>query len=293
MNPGSLIWYTSDMRKPYLILFGASALLATASPAARDADSDPTTYTVPPFETYQVILDKLPFGNGPAGGYDSPEAAAAAQAAAVTEQQLAADKQAIAKNIKLTCINATPNGRLAVGFTTTEDKSEVNYYLLTGETQDGWTVLSANYVDEIATLKKDDLTLSFKLGKGLVDTPTNAFSGSVTAAAEVSRAATPAAPVPAALPASARRFPPGLRQAMTGPGPAALSPPPAGLSYRERRHDQLLRDDAARRDAELKRQEELRSAVKAAAAEVLAAEKKRQAEEAEQNAPEPPPDDAQ
>jgi hypothetical protein len=71
----------------------------------------------------------------------------------------------------MSCVNITPEGKTAIGFTDLSDKTPVNYYLLVGTTGGVWSVLAADYDEEWAQLKKDDITITLKLGKGLIDAP--------------------------------------------------------------------------------------------------------------------------
>jgi hypothetical protein len=141
------------------------------------------------FSHYQPILDRMPFGQLPANfGQAVPD-----PVQAQTESQVQAEKEKLAKQVNMSCVNVTPSGKVAIGFTDLSDKAPVNYYLLVGSSGGGWTVLDANYDEEWAQIKKDDITITLKLGQGLVDTPP---AHAVTAAAT-----TPVAAVPAAAPA--------------------------------------------------------------------------------------------
>ena len=126
------------------------------------------SYAPPPFGHYQPILDRMPFGSLPTNFGQVPVDPAAAQTAA----QLQAEQQKLAKQINMSAVNITPEGKTAIGFTDLSAKPPVNYYLLVGTSADGWQVISADYDDEVATLEKDGVSITLQLGKGLVDPST-------------------------------------------------------------------------------------------------------------------------
>ncbi len=95
------------------------------------------------FTRYQVILDRLPFGS---------EAVPAAAGAAAVDAQPAAP--AITKTLKMCAITRHDRtGALQVGLVDTATKK--NYFIAVGETEDGITVVEADYEAEKALLSKD------------------------------------------------------------------------------------------------------------------------------------------
>ena len=137
--------------------------------------ADDSPYRLPPFEHYQPILDRMPFGAMPAVAPPvSPEQAAAA----VTEAEAAAEQQALAKQVTVSAVNITPKGHTTVGFTDRSVNPPSNYYLRVGESADGWTVKDADFDDEIATLEKDGVAITLKLGEGLARHPPGLLSAS-------------------------------------------------------------------------------------------------------------------
>ena len=165
----------------------------------RPAGAVTTPYEPAPFSDYQPILERMPFGAPP------PASAPAADAAAQpTDAQTQAEQQKLAKQVNMSCINVTPDGGTAIGFTDLESKPPVNYYLLVGATAGDWTVVKADYDEEWAQIEKAGVTITLKLGKGLIDAPpasaatqTNAVAGALTTAAA---AATSDVPPPLAPP---------------------------------------------------------------------------------------------
>lgn len=166
----------------------------------------------PPFGHYQPILDRMPFGALPANFGQVAVDPAAAQTAA----QVQAEQQKLAKQVNMSAVNITPEGKTAIGFTDLSAKPPLNYYLLVGASADGWNVISADYDEEIATLEKDGVTITLKLGKGLVD-PASAPTGAPAKAP----ALVPSAP--AALATAAPQAPAGVPGLMHRPGVGTLA----------------------------------------------------------------------
>jgi len=171
-----------------LALGALAPLAAAATASAPEARS---------FEHYRPILDRMPFGAPP------PPVAAAAAAPAATDAQTQAEQQKLAKQINMSCINVTPGGRTAIGFTDLGEKPPQNYYLLVGEESGGWKVLNADYDEEWAQIEKDGVTITLKLGKGLIDAPPT------PAAKNAAVAAAPGAVAPDPSPTRSE-LPPGL-----------------------------------------------------------------------------------
>jgi hypothetical protein len=161
-----------------------------------------------PYERYQTIVDRKPFGPEPTN-FD-PEAApgsAAANAAEatgeITEAQRTVEEQQLASNVRVSMINVTPSGAVAVGFTDSSVNPAENYYLTVGRSQNGWTVKSADPATESVTLGKGGVDVTVKLGetsggKGK-DARTNRANRPMTLQA---RGETPAAPTPEAAAAA-------------------------------------------------------------------------------------------
>ena len=185
------MWYSITMRVSKHIRFGRRAGYAGLSVffwlvcLAGLARATSEVYSPPPFGHYQPILDRMPFGALPPN-FNATQADAAELK---SEAQEKAEQQKLAKQVNMSAVNVTPDGRTAIGFTDLSQKPPVNYYLLVGSEADGWKVLSADYDAETATIEKEGVAVTLQLGKGLVD---------------------PAAPAPAAAaaqPALARNRP--------------------------------------------------------------------------------------
>ena len=143
----------------------AETVSETAEPAPA-ASSRSKIMTVPPFSRYEIIISRKPFGT-------PPPVAAKPAAVDPAEAKQAQEEQKLARQINMVAVNKTPSGKTAVGFIDKSSKPERNYYINVGETVNGFTVVEASYEDETATLSKDDITITLKLGQGLVksDTP--------------------------------------------------------------------------------------------------------------------------
>ncbi|MBR6588403.1 MAG: hypothetical protein IKK82_13405 [Kiritimatiellae bacterium] len=124
-----------------------------------------------PFERYQTVIDRKPFGPEPVNfDPDAAPGSAAANAAAaaegeMTEEQRTAEEQQLAASVRVSMINITPVGDVAVGFTDTSANPVENYYLKVGRSQNGWTVKSADPATESVTLEKGGVDVTVKLGE--------------------------------------------------------------------------------------------------------------------------------
>jgi hypothetical protein len=95
------------------------------------------------FNRYQVILDRMPFG---------AEVVAGAGGAGAAEVQAAAAE--VVKTLKMCAITRQAlTGALQVGLVDTATKK--NYFIAVGETEDGITVVEADYDDEKALLRRE------------------------------------------------------------------------------------------------------------------------------------------
>ena len=121
-----------------------------------------------PFGRYQTVIDRKPFGPEPVNF--NPEAApgsaaSGAGAGEMTEEQRTAEEQQLAASVRVSMINVTPAGDVAVGFTDSSANPAENYYLIVGRSQNGWTVKSADPAVASATLAKGGVEVTVKLGE--------------------------------------------------------------------------------------------------------------------------------
>ena len=112
-------------------------------------------------ETYQAIIDAKPFG-------DMAETTETDTATLVEQQK---QKEEIAQKFRMCGITDMPDGSRKIAFLDETSGSMTSYLLGEGETQNGFTLITADYDREYATLSKDGLTFTLGLGKGLIDAP--------------------------------------------------------------------------------------------------------------------------
>jgi hypothetical protein len=137
---------------------------------------------VPPpdsFAPYQVIIDRAIFGKPP----PAKVAPAPAPVPDLTQKQA----EALAKKITLCAVNRTPSDNTAVGLIDNDAKPPRNLYLNVGDTVDGYTILAADCDAETATIEKDGVVISLKLGKGLIVTAAAPAAAGVALAAASGR----------------------------------------------------------------------------------------------------------
>ncbi len=266
----------------------AAACLIGACAAAGAATTE--TPSPPPFGHYQPILDRMPFGALPPNFGQAVDAAAAQ-----TTAQAQAEQQKLAKQVNMSAVNITPDGQTAIGFTDLSAKPPVNHYLLVGASADGWTVVSADYDDEIATLEKEGVTITLQLGKGLIDPA--ALTPKTAGPALPPSAASPAAPArPSAVPPPllSRRSAPSalpLRSAAALTTPAGNAPAEGAgdevRSYKERLIERKTQQTEAEKAAARQQQEQLLKLAREAAQKEIARQTQEAAQAAAENAEEP------
>lgn len=203
------------------------------------------------FEPYQIIIDREIFGRRAAPVVTAPPAAA------IIEQRQA---ELLAKRLTMCAVNRTPSGNIAVGFIDNEAKPPRNIYLNVGESADGYRIVAADYDAETATIEKENVTITLKLGQGLIAVP------SVPG---------PASRPPRLTPPAAGVRPPTSPRAAAAPrrlGMSSPTPVAAPTSYREGRQARDS-EEQKRREAE---EQQARESFEALAREVAAAEVRRQ-----------------
>ncbi len=222
-------------------------------PEAEDAKvSHPGNPSIPPYSHYAVILERRPFG---AAG-DAMPAAPASTAPTEEEAAMAQQEQAMSKQIDLVAVNVTPRGDTAVGLVEKNGKAPHNYYLKVGESGGGYTVVEADIKEETATIEKDGVTITLKLGKGMLPKEQGTNAPTATASAPAVSKPQPTIQQP---PSSLR---PGLVRGGTRHPHAGESD--KGKSYLELRRERLAAK-AAERKAQAEEAARIREeAVKAA-----------------------------
>ena len=118
-----------------------------------------------PFERYQSIIDRQPFGALPAGFDPMRNPDEVQKGAAGPEVELSKEQEDLLKNVQFSVINIEEDGSVMVGFTDkTDAKMPQHYYVAVGETRDGWFVKEADPVKETMTVVKDGIEIPLELG---------------------------------------------------------------------------------------------------------------------------------
>lgn len=170
------------MKKPFpiVILILLLAPLASATLASKD--------------TYQSIIDAKPFGDmAEHVNTDTVQAA---------EQQK--QREEIAQKFRMCGVTDLPDGSRKIAFLDETSGTMASYLLGEGETQNGFTLLEADYDREYATLRKDGVTFTLGLGKGLIDPPKETDAVNAAPAPMLMKAPAPAVNAAAAKPAKAK-----------------------------------------------------------------------------------------
>ncbi len=241
-------------------------------------------YAPPAFDHYQSILDRMPFGDLPAGF----GAEAGKVVETKSEAQARVEQERLAKQVNMSAVNITPAGKTAIGFTDLSAKPPVNYYLLVGAESGGWKVLAADYDNGTATIEKEEVSITLKLGAGMVTEQPG--KPSVAGNPVSAPPATTASTAPAA---GGSTLPPGLIRRSRGLAlgvvrdvdpPAKASAPAKTSSYVERHQERVLQRDKDEQAARAKMQANLAELARKAAANEI---QRRVQEDAEARASEP------
>lgn len=210
------------------------------------------TASLAPKDTYQAIIDAKPFGDMAENTETDTEALA--------EQQK--QKEEIAQKFRMCGITDMPDGSRKIAFLDETSGAVASYILGEGETQNGFTLITADYDREYATLSKDGLTFTLGLGKGLIDTPPEAEGLSTPSDA---------------APHNSLKAPP-KRALATAPAAKESAPPPRAGSFRSR----LLKRRAAQQQAEASEKMALQLRVAEMEAERIQSERRAQIERIKQ-----------
>ena len=162
-----LVWKMTMLAAVPLLVLGQEANDdddADAAPKAAAAEDG--------FEPYQTILDRMPFGPLPPNfNPDAPPGSAAAGGAggaeAGNEVELTEDEQQIVSSVRVSILNVTPSGAIAVGFTDSSAQPPANYYMKVGEKRDVWEVKEADPAEQTVILVKNGVEATLKVGEGV------------------------------------------------------------------------------------------------------------------------------
>lgn len=208
-----------------------------------------------PLSAYQTIIDRKPFGDlakpRPKEKGATPEEVQAAQA----EAQMEKAQQTLAKQVDLVAVNITLRGGVSVGFIDKSVKPPRSIYLGVGETESGYTVESADFAAETATISKDGVRITLKLGSGMV-------SQSAAPPQDGEEAAGSGAPAPTVENAAAPGASPVARQARSSPIRPVMRP---GIGYRNTVLERKRAEEAEAVEADRRRRAESAALAKEAA----------------------------
>jgi len=125
------------------------------------------------FTPYQTILDRMPFGPLPPNfNPDAPPGTAAAAGGAdggAAEAVQTEEEQQIVASVRVSVLNKTPAGAVAVGFTDSSVQPPKHYYLKVGEKSDIWEVRDADPAEQTVVLAKNGVEATLKVGEGTSD----------------------------------------------------------------------------------------------------------------------------
>lgn len=120
-----------------------------------------------PFERYQTIIDRMPFGQPPPG-FDPTRDPNDVSKDEYSQQEveLTLEQEAIQKAVRFSVINVESDGVVHVGFSDmTDPKAPRHFYLAVGETRSGWSVKDADPNEKKMTVAKDGVEVELALGE--------------------------------------------------------------------------------------------------------------------------------
>lgn len=219
------------------------------------------------FERYKTITDRMPFGPEPSGfNPDAPPGTApkgggaAAGEGGLDEQQRSEEEMKILSSVRVSMLNVTPSGKIAVGFTDSSRQPSANYYLKVGETRDGWTVKDADArALTVVLANQEGVEATLKLGetaggdaKGGKKGPAGVSKRMIPGRQAAQQASEPVAPGSALANLRARRQ---MREANAAEEKARQA---AAAAEEKKAREQAAADREQQREALLQIQEELR-----------------------------------
>ena len=120
-----------------------------------------------PYERYQTIVDRQPFGQPPAGFNPQQMASDVSRNGGGDEEGpvLTMDQEQMQKALSFSMINIESEDCIMVGFADRSDpKAPRHYYLQVGQSQDGWLVKDCDPSKETMTIEKDGVSVELTLG---------------------------------------------------------------------------------------------------------------------------------
>ena len=159
-----LIWKVTMLAAVPLLVLGQEA-----DSGDDDDDATPKAGAAAGLGPYETILKRMPFGPLPPNfNPDAPPGTAASPSAAENEEaQLTEDEQQIVSSVRVSILNVTPSGAVAVGFTDSAAQPPANYYMKVGEKRDVWEVKEADPAEQTVVLVKNGVEATLKVGEGV------------------------------------------------------------------------------------------------------------------------------
>ena len=159
----------------WIVTMLAAVPLLALGQAADDGDDDGAApkadvAAADGFAPFQTILDRMPFGPLPPNfNPDAPPGTATAGVAAAGEgeAEITEDEQQIVSSVRVSILNVTPSGAVAVGFTDSSAQPPANYYMKVGEKRDVWEVKEADPAEQTVVLVKNGVEATLKVGEGV------------------------------------------------------------------------------------------------------------------------------
>lgn len=193
---------------------------------------------------YSVIIERKPFGEFSSAGRPSRSGQAE------TRQDQTA--QMLSRQLSLVAVNVTPLGVPVAGIIDKSSGKSREFYLSAGQSEGGISVLSVDAAMETASIEKDGVPLTLKLGKGVVENTSSPPQAGSPQPSTDGREASSAAP-------GALR--PGFNPAI---------PRPIHGSYRERVRQRRLAELQAINSAKTREESERKSLAENAARDAAA-----------------------
>jgi len=110
------------------------------------------------FSRYQVILDRMPFGEPP-----PPPSVVAPPAQPPTNEPA---KNSVLHSLRICALREVGGGKVRVGIVNIKEKPAKSYYLYTGQMQDGIRVADVDYGKRMALLQADNEELWIPMNAG-------------------------------------------------------------------------------------------------------------------------------
>jgi len=155
-----------------IAMLAAVPMLALGQDAEskNDGDATPKADAAEGLGQYATILERMPFGPLPPNF--NPDAAPGTAASGSSssgeeEAEISVDEQQIVTSVRVSILNVTPSGVVAVGFTDSAAQPPAHYYMKVGEKRDSWEVKEADPAEQTVVLAKNGVEATLKLGEGV------------------------------------------------------------------------------------------------------------------------------